>query len=386
MIEGELITDIAALEALVPEWDSLAVAASNPVTGPAWVLAWWHHLGSPGLRPRVVAVRDGRELIGLAPFYACPGRRGVVEYRLMGGDFGMCMEPLARVGREWDVAREIGQSLARASPPPNMVAFGPMTLASHWIEALRSQWPGPMLGVVRRQRVDGAPVIVLHEPSFDAWFASFSPKIRRDLRRSERLFEEAGGTSRWSTAETFRADAEAFSNLHKSRWDSRGWSRLSDLGDNLTDWLHQLGGEPFEQDRLRMCVLEVAGSPICVNFSLVAGGEFATVNSGWDERYARLAPAKIAVLRLMLDAYRLECRRVHLGAGNLANKLRLANGNDPIARTVFLPPSSRLPQTYGTLLPGFARTRARDVAARALPPDSFEAAKKLFYRLPISRG
>lgn len=375
--DAELITDVAGLQALAPEWDELAVAASNPVAAPAWALSWWRHVAAPEFQPRVVAVRERGVLIGVAAFYLTQGRGGIREARLMGSDFGVCMEPLALGAREWDLAEGIGRVLAGSRPRPDVVAFGPMALASHWATALRMQWPGPLLGVSRQYRVEGAPVIVLREPSFDAWFATLSAKLRHSLRRGERAFAEAGGTTRWSTRATLRADAEAFADLHAARWKDRGWSRLADLGERLPDWLEELGSSLIDSGRFRMCVLEVAGSPVCVDFGLLAGRELAAVNSGWDERYAKLAPAKLAVLRVVQGAYERGCERVHLGVGEKANKLRLANGNDPVAWTIFMPPSSRLPRTYGGALPALLRRRASDAAERALPADKLEALRRL---------
>ncbi|HLL92108.1 MAG TPA: GNAT family N-acetyltransferase [Solirubrobacteraceae bacterium] len=384
MSDGELITDAAGLQQLAREWDALAVAASNPVAAPAWILAWLRHVADPGLQPRVVAVRDRGALVGLAPFYAAPDHRGVVWYRLMAGDFGVCMEPLALPGREWDVATVVCRVLASCHPHPDIIEFGPMALASLWTTALACSWPARMRALVRRYRLDGAPVIVLRDPSFEAWLASLSPKMRRSLRQSERLFQEAGGSTRWSTAETLRADAEAFARLHGDRWEERG-SRLTDLGSALPDWLEDLARGALEEGRVRMCVLELGGSPICVDFYLTAGEELATINSAWDESHAKLSPARLAVLRVVGDACERGCRRVHLGLGNYANKLRLANGNDPVAWTMVMPPSRRLPYTYARVLPGLLRKRARDAAERALPEERFEAARSTSRRLRALR-
>jgi CelD/BcsL family acetyltransferase involved in cellulose biosynthesis len=380
MSDCELISDLAGIEELAPEWDALAAAESNPVTTPAWILAWWRHVAPEGLEPRVVAVRDRGALIGVAPFYASPRRGGVVEYRLMASEFGVCMEPLAVSGREWEVAGELARVLATSRPRPDVVAFGPMPVASHWVSALHSQWPGRMRGLVRQQRLDGAPVIMLREASFEAWFASLSSKTRQSFRRNDKLFAEAGGTTRWSTAETLRADAEAFTRLHASRWESRG-SRLTELGARLPDWFEDAARGQIESGRFRICVLEVDGSPICVDFYLTAGRELATINSAWDESYANLSPAKLAVQRVVQDACERGCRRVHLGLGNYANKLRLANGNDPVAWTLLMAPSPRLALTYARLLPGLLRKRLRDAAERALPADRFEAARRTSQRL-----
>jgi CelD/BcsL family acetyltransferase involved in cellulose biosynthesis len=377
MSDAELISDVATLDALAPAWDALAVAASHPVAAPAWILSWWRHVAEPELQPRVVVLRDRGALVGVAPFYVAPARRGVREARLMASDFGVCMEPLALAGREWDLAGAVASELAASQLPPDVVDFGPMTLASNWTAALQAQWPGPVRGVLRQYRVEGAPVIVLREPSFDAWFATLSAKLRHSLRRGERAFTEAGGSARWSTAATLRTDAESFARLHGSRWRERGWSRLSELGEQLPDWIYELGRGLVDDGRFQMCVLELDGAPICVDFGLIAGGELAAINSGWDERYAKLAPAKLAVLNVVRRAYERGCRRIHLGTGEKANKLRLANGNDPVAWTMFIAPSPRLPQTYASALPLLLRRRASDAAERALPADKLEALRRL---------
>jgi CelD/BcsL family acetyltransferase involved in cellulose biosynthesis len=377
MSDAELISDLAGMQALAPEWDALALAAGNPVAAPAWVIAWWRHVAAPDADPLVVALRDHGTLVGVAPFYLSRARRGVREARLMSSDFGVCVQPLALPGREWELAGAIGEALAPSQPAPDLLAFGPMPLASVWTAGIHALWPGRMLGVCSRQRIEGAPVIHLREPSFEEWFASLSPKMRHGLRRAERLFEEAGGSTRWSTAATLRADAEAFAQLHAGRWAERGHSRLADLGERLPDWLEELGGALLGQGRFQMCVLELDGAPICVDFGLIAGTELAAVNTGWDERHAKLSPAKLAVLRVVRSAYEHACRRVHLGCGEMENKLRLSNGIEPQAWTVIVPPSRRLPRAYGEVLPGLLRRRARDAAERTLPAARFEALRKL---------
>src|SRR5438067_5805107 len=142
MIDGELIDSVAGLEALSCEWDDLAAAASNPVAAPAWVLPWCRHVADADLQPRAVAVRDRGALVGLVPLYLASSHRGVSEYRMMAADFGVCVEPLTLPGREWDVAGELARVLAHCEPHPDILAFGPMSLASNWTLALTASWPG----------------------------------------------------------------------------------------------------------------------------------------------------------------------------------------------------------------------------------------------------
>ncbi|HWF31518.1 MAG TPA: GNAT family N-acetyltransferase [Solirubrobacteraceae bacterium] len=380
MSDVELVSDLAAIEALAPEWDALAIASSNPVAAPSWVLAWWKHAAPAGLQPRVVAVRERGALLGLAPFCIGPSREGLRECRLMASEFGVCMEPLAMPGSEWIVAGEVARALAASLPRIDVVAFGPMTIASRWPSALQEQWPGRVPAVVRRYRVERAPVVILREPTYEAWLGSLSSKLRRAMRLGERDFAQAGGTTRWTTAETLHADIETFARLHKARWEGRGWSRLVDLGERLSPWFEQLARDLLAEQRFRMCVLEVGETPICVDFGLLAGGELAAINSAWDEDYAKLSPAKLAVARVVESAYELGARRVHLGSGEQENKLRLANGDDPVAWTLLLPSSPRLPYAYARLLPLFARSYVRDVATRALPGEKVARLRSLSRR------
>ncbi len=360
MSGAELISDLADAEALAPEWDELAVAASSPVACPAWVLAWWRHVADAEVKARVVVLREGARLIGVAPLYVSGHRLGAAEYRLMSDDFGVCMQPLALPGRERDLAGAVGRTLDACEPRPGLVRFGPMRTATPWLDALRAQWPGRRRPLVRRLRHEEVAVIGLREPGYEQWLATLSSKLRRDLRRSERLFEEAGGTSRWSEPARVGADAAAFARLHGARWEGRGWSRLADLGPRLTAWLEDLCAGTLASGRVGLCVLELAGEPICVDLHMSAGGEAVGVNVGWDERHARLAPAKVALLQVLRRAFESGCERFDLGVGSQQNKLRIANDSEPVAWSALLPATAQLPRSWAGLAPELARAQVRE--------------------------
>ncbi len=360
MIEGELITERAGVEALASEWERLAVEASNAIMTAAWVLAWLRHVAGPGTELRVVTAREGGRLIGIAPFYVAERGAAGAEHRLMGGDFGMPAEPLALPGRERELAAEVSRRLTQADPPAGSFAFGPMALSSPWAGALRETWPGRPRPLVCRLRTQGAPAIELREPSFDDWFQTLSAKLRRELRRGQRAFEAAGGVFRWSDAGTLRADAESFARLHAGRWEGRGWSRLADLGSGLPDWLEELGRPLIDQDRFGLGVLEIDGEAICVDLHLRAGRRAEGINVGWDQRRAKLGPAKLSLVRVVGAAYEKGCEWLGLGQGTPENKLRFANADEPAAWTTVLAPGPRLPLAYAQLTPALARRCVRE--------------------------
>ena len=75
MLTSEMVTARNALEPLSAEWDALAVACDRPQMAPGFVLSWWRHVAPSDARPRLVAVRDGDLLVGVAPFYVEPSAR-----------------------------------------------------------------------------------------------------------------------------------------------------------------------------------------------------------------------------------------------------------------------------------------------------------------------
>jgi CelD/BcsL family acetyltransferase involved in cellulose biosynthesis len=366
--EGALITDRGSVEALAGEWERVAVEASDAVATAAWTLAWWRHVGGPDIEARVVVLREGDRLVGIAPFYLARRSGGVAVHCLMGGDFGVPLGPLAAPGHEGDLAEEIGRQLSCADPPAGALVFGPMTLATPWTNALRGRWPGRGRPLVRRLRTEGAPVVDLIPPSYEDWLKTLKSSLRRDLGRCQRHFEEAGGVFRWSDSSTLRADAEAFARLHSWRWQGRGWSRLADLGERLPDWLEDLGRPLIDDRRIGLGVLELDGKPICVDLHLSAGRRADGINVGWDQRYSKLAPAKLSLLRVVAAAYEKGCERVGLGQGPVGPKVRIANADEPVAWTTVLLPGARMPIAYAKLAPALGRRHFREVVERMPEP------------------
>jgi len=365
MLEAELIADVERLDALRPEWDALAAACALPQMSPAWVLAWWRHIAPERAVPRTVAVRDGGELVGLAPFYAEPAG-GRLDYRLPGIEIAGRLAPLALAGREWEVAEAVAHALAHASPRPDALRFEAMPLEGHWLHALRDGWPGSLRPPLRLTQVEGNPLISLREGSFEAWLAARSSNFRGQMRRLRRRFAEAGGVSRLATSETLAADAAALTRLHAMRWDGRGHSNLVDLGERFSAFVCELGEQLLDERRFALRMLELEGEPICAQLFVGAGGTFLFVNGGWDERHAALRPSLVCLLDAVEDVFARGARRFDLGVGVQSYKLRFADGNAQLAWGVLMAPGARLPLTAARTAPALAHARLRDGARRVL--------------------
>jgi CelD/BcsL family acetyltransferase involved in cellulose biosynthesis len=366
MPDTELLTDVALLAAITPEWDTLAATDGLPQMSPAWVLAWWRHIAPEGAVARAVVVRDGKQLVGLAPFYVETGNGGRIDYRLPGIEIAARLAPLAVPGREWDVAEAIGAVLAGADPRPDALRLEGIPLEAQWLTALRDAWPGALRPPLRLTQIDGDPLMSMRESSFEDWLAGRSSNFRQQMRRLRRRFVDAGGVSRTTTRVTLPADAAALTRLHASRWHGRGHSNLVDLGERFTAFVVELGEQLLDKERFALRILELDGEPICAQLFVRAGETTLFVNGGWDERHAALKPSLLCLLDAVEEAYALGVERFDLGVGVQSYKLRFADGSAPLGWGVLMAPGARLPLTVVRTVPALAQARLRDGARRML--------------------
>jgi CelD/BcsL family acetyltransferase involved in cellulose biosynthesis len=438
VVRCETVLDLPSLERLQPEWDALAVASSLPMASPGWMLPWWRHLAPAGAELRVVTVHDRERLVGIAPFFLAPPlRREPRTYRLLAAEVSTSVAPLAAPGREWEVAGAIAETLAEPEHRPDLLALEPMPLASPWLMALRERWPGAVRPWGWRYDVQSAPIVSLHDESFDAWLATRSAKFRTSMRRLQRLFDAAGGAMRLSTSETLAQDLEAFQRLHAARWAGLGQSRFVALGEPFAEMLRDAGsallaigdpasdagsallaagdpisdagsalpatgdpasdaGEPRAHSRqaaglaskpasgprFQLRLLEIAGEAICADVSIVGGGEIVGFNNGWDERFKRMSPPLLAFMYDVEEGFARGYRRLQLGWGGNMYKQRFANGDDPVAWSLLLMPGARAPLTLARAGPLLAASWLRASAKRMLTPRQLERLRPLAARLP----
>ena len=381
MLSSKLITDLEELEPLSEEWDALARACALPLMAPGWIMPWWKHMAPMGAEPRAIAVRDSDRLVGFAPFYTVPGKRGRIDYRLPGIELAARLSPLAWPGREWEIAAVVADVLADAQPRPDVIALEGHPVGSQWAPTLRNGWPGWLRPVLRQYLIMGAPTISLADGSYETWLARKSSNFRGQMRRVRRQFDAAGGRARVSTHETLRSDIDTFMHLHTARWEDLGESGLVAIADRVPAMLEAGAAELLDSGRLRIWILEVQGEPISAQLFVAADGEVAYVNGGWDERFARLKPAMLGILYAIEDAFARGEKRIDLGAGEQPYKLRFSDGNDPVAWSILMTPGAHLPLTRARTASMLASHALRDIAKRALTEEHANRLRAIRRRL-----
>ena len=140
-LQAELLETTEALEPHLAAWDALAVARSRPYCAPGWMLSWLRAVAPPDALLRACVVREGGELVAIAPLWA-EGGDGGGRYAMLSEHTASPVEPLCTAGRESEVAVAFGRLLADASPRPREIELKGAPAGSPWPQLLAEHVPG----------------------------------------------------------------------------------------------------------------------------------------------------------------------------------------------------------------------------------------------------
>lgn len=381
-LRSELIQDLDAAEGLREPWDELAVAVGRPYCSPSWMLPWWRHAAPPDAVLRIAAVREGRELLGIGPFFAEPARWGVTRYRLLGAGSAAPVEPLARPGAEQRVAALLAGSLASATPRADVVSFDGAARVPGWPRLFERAWPGPAPRLLVGLSMPW-PMLRMEGRSSEEWFSTLSRKERQSLRRHRRRLQDRGGSFRIceTEAEAIRA-LRRLAELHYARWEARGGSRA--LNPQLERMLVDVARTLLEAGRFRIGTIDIEGQTIASELFVIAGGTAAHWLGGFDEAWSRHGPSKQVVLGLVEDAWRRGETTLELGPGGQEHKDLFSDEAGTLDWVDLVPRGTRSPLARLRLAPRHLRQaglEARHRLARRLSPETKKRVKDLLRRL-----
>src|SRR6185436_7674538 len=172
-LQAELLETTEALEPHLAGWDALAVARGRPYCAPGWMLSWLGAVAPPDALLRACVVREGAELVAIAPLWTQDGDAGG-RYGMLSEHTASPVEPLCVAGREGDVAAAFGQLLAEANPGPREIELKGAPAASPWPRLLSEHVPGYSPPSIECTRVMALPKLRLDQPSLNAWLATRS--------------------------------------------------------------------------------------------------------------------------------------------------------------------------------------------------------------------
>jgi CelD/BcsL family acetyltransferase involved in cellulose biosynthesis len=282
MIRVEVVRGIAGVEVLRPEWTELVSDCSDatPFQTWEWQSLWLRHYG-PGKKALTLCVRDGGDLIGLAPFVVSANLWRVLRWS--GGGPSDYLQPISRTGAESSVNAEILEFLNRSE--------GLDLIDLHQV---RENQPLAIAGRPT-QRIDQAACLVLDLPGkFDEYLKSLGKSLRYDVRKlGKELFDSGRAEVLQAREETVDQLFEIFLEQHRARWRSRKLPGAF-VGRSLRfhrEWVRTA----FRQGWLRLKVLKVDGGPVGAIYAMQFNGTVYYYQAGFDPAHKALSPGTLLV-------------------------------------------------------------------------------------------
>jgi CelD/BcsL family acetyltransferase involved in cellulose biosynthesis len=365
MLDVDIIDDLDTASSLTAAWEDLAVGQGLPLCAPGWMLSWFRHLAPPRSELRIVAVREGSELLALAPWFADRGPGSRVDVRFLGAEISDRVDILCRAGREQEVEGHLRRTIMQMGP--DLVSFEAVPAGSRWARRLARFPAGRARLSPYRNSVIAAPTVSLPPggpAAVDSWLAGRSSNFRGQMGRMRRRLQTRGGQVRQIVEPHEVGQAlDTLLKLHAGRWEGRAPSGLTRPG--VSELLHE-AAVALGPDRVRLWAAEIDGTPISIQLFLAAGGEVKYWNGGWMEEHADLKPTMLTILAALEDGMARGERRLDLGAGTHPYKMRFADGEDPLTWGGLILRNARWPRTRAELMPLLLRYRAKR-AVEALP-------------------
>ncbi len=288
-MEAHVHTD--GFEQLVPEWRLLLDndPSATPFVSPEWASAWWPHWAGDA-RPWIVAVRDGENLVGLAPLAL--RRRG--PFRVLtelGRQPANYWDVLALPERREEVVGAVAMEIARRESEWDAAIFGGLERGSGTSDALAS------MGLHVRERPPIPYPAVALPTTFEEYLMRLPAKRRKDLRRHLRRLD--GGELEQCTVDDPAAVAETvvrWQDLRIRWWAARG-RRINPehasarFGDFMTDVLELL----IPRGLARLVEFRMEGRVVAVEISLLDARRLYAWMDGYDPELAKLGLGKVAV-------------------------------------------------------------------------------------------
>jgi hypothetical protein len=215
-LDVSLINDPRDFEAMEEEWNELYRNAplATPFQSWAWLYSWWEFYGE-GCQLRIIAVRDGHLLVGLAPLMLERrwglGRLLFVGVRATGPtDY---LDILVRQGWEDGVSEAVVRSLREMGSWQVADLQELRPAAAAWNVFRR--WDGP------RAHAWQNDCLIVEVRPWEELLAPLSKNLRSTMRRAVRRVEEDGLRCELADLADIERAARQFVALHREAWQGR---------------------------------------------------------------------------------------------------------------------------------------------------------------------
>ena len=339
----ERITTTEAFRALEPEWNTLLAKSRADCVFLTWewLFTWWKHF-QPGRELSILAVRDGAQLVGLAPFILRKARIAGLAFRsfeflgnsTVGSDY---LDVIVDRGRRLEVLGALAAYLSTTG-----IRLDLAQMSRHDADAMTMAAELSTTGWRRIEiQTHVCPFIRIGGQTWDGYLETLGrahrANLRRRLRQTGAKFDVAFTLA--DTSEARRTGLQTLIRLHLARWRDRGVSEafatpaLVAFHDEVTELVRERGW-------LRLYILALDSVPVASLYGLRYGRVFSFYQSGFDPAFAKWSVGLITMGLAIEQAIAEGAEEYDLLHGDESYKFLWAREQRELSRLELYPPSA----------------------------------------------
>lgn len=332
---AEVITDLDALSAIVPEWTRLAEGLGNAFVSPDWFFAWLRTYGETADPYVTVLHRADGSVHSLLPFVRSRDRRRPT-LAFAGANLGDYFQPVAPPGEAELAAAGAALALSRRRDEWGAVVLHNVDADTTWAEALRSAGGSGLAEVTHPREV--LPYVAIDGLSWDEYLATRSRNFRGQLNRKLRRLGDEHEVSFRLTEDPARVadDMAIFFAFHDRRWENRGGSSVA--SERARAFHLDFAESALRSGALRLWFLEVDGDPVAAWYGWSFGRRYSYYLAGFDPAWSRHSVGLLLLAHTIKAAIAEGAHEYDLLRGDEDYKDRFATGHRYALTRIETPP------------------------------------------------
>ncbi len=316
------VSDIR-LEELAAYWKNPAQSLNwpYPFVIPPWLEAWWASFGKT-YQPHIKAVRDGGELLGIAPLMVSGGSLTFL------GSTDVCdyQDFILRSGREHDFFTVLFDNLkADGFRELELKHVRPDSQAMTSLQQFTGEKGFQFISVAEDTTVE------MDLPTdFESYLAMLSSKQRHEVRRKLRRISEAGIITYHLLHDMprIRQALDGFFSMFVESRDDKASFLTPEMKEFFTILMEKLG----EAGILRLGILELDGLQVAAIICFDYGQRRYLYNCGYKPDYTGLSVGLVSKVMTIQDSIEKGFRTFDFLKGNETYKYHLGGRDVPLSR------------------------------------------------------
>jgi len=304
MIKTNVVEKLDHLLDLREEWDQLLQRCSyrTPFYSLDWLRIWWGAFGSD-FQLRVLVIRDGGKLTGVAPLMYSTEQRGPLRIRKLGSirNYYTPKADFLLAEKEEACLQHVLEYCADEGDLWDMVEFTYLPEDSRNADRLEAMLKSR--GTPCLVRTSHESPYVRFDGGFEAYLKMRSTRFRRNLCNARNRLRKAGE----SELIVLRDDPEALGGHLEDLFSLslRSWKGQTGTATGAQDGLKGFYGDVAKcwqaKAGLELRLLKINGACIASMISLVEEGRVYTLKTDYDTQYRRLSPGNLIFRSLLED-------------------------------------------------------------------------------------